>query len=252
VNWLDCLIIAILALSALQGMRCGLFVSVARLAGILSGLVVAFSYYKPLSEYLSINWHLDEKILIIAEPLVKYLLPAKSALFPVVPPVKIMSFWFNPADILNVAVVPPGTIWQLNTFSDSITGALAYGILEIISFIVLLITTSWLVKFAGYFLTRITDISLLGPLNHFGGLLFGLFKGLLVVMIVLTIISPFQHQNLNPEIYSFPPGTTSMQSKAFKESTLLPYFEFLLKKVGLPLLDGFQKNNDMSRSLKSI
>jgi len=251
-NWLDWLIIAILVLSALQGMRCGLFVSVAKLVGVLSGLAVAVSYYKPLSEYLSTTWHLDEKILILTGPLLKYLLPLKSTVAPVVSLAKLLSPGVGHAGILKPAAVLPDGPGQTSILYDNIAGILAYGILEVITFLVLLLATALLVNLAGHFLTRIADISFLGPLNHFGGLLFGLFKGLLVVMIILAIISPFQQQDSIPEIYPTPPGMTGMQSKAFKDSMLLPYFDFIYDKFAVPVLNSFQNNKDLPGSLRSI
>lgn len=229
-NWLDWLIIAVIALSALQGLRHGLVASVAKLAGILVGLGVAYTYYRPFAEYLSTQWNMGEKIMPLVEGLLKYL-PSINTVPPALSPEKLTSTGMLTAN-QN----------QLNPFSDYLTQIFATGVLEALSFLVLLLATVWVVNLAGRILTSIANIALMGPLNHLGGLVFGVAKGLLVVMIVLTLISPFQLPYSTPGVRSGVPSAT-LPRGAFQDSRLLPYFEPLFKAINRPL-PGFPPGND--------
>lgn len=229
-NWLDWLIIAVVALSALQGLRYGLVASVAKLAGILIGLGVAFTYYRPFAEYLSTQWNMGKKILPLVEGLLKYL-PSINTVPPALSPGKLTSTGMLAAN-------------QLNPFGDYLTRVFASGVLEALSFLVLLLATVWVVNLAGRILTSIANITLMGPLNHLGGLVFGAAKGFLVVMIVLTLISPFQLSYLTPGA-SPPRG-------AFQDSKLLPYFEPLFNAINRPLPGIPSGNNDRNGPVKNI
>ncbi|OPY58834.1 MAG: Colicin V production protein [Pelotomaculum sp. PtaU1.Bin035] len=219
-NWLDWLIVSILVISALQGLRYGLFVSVAKLLGVLAGLAVAHSYYRPLAGYLSAQWHLDDKLLPMITPFFKFWLPVKNAVYQAIPSENLMFVWNGPAAAQNL----PGALGPLSPIGNSFANVFAFGILEAIAFLSLLLVTVWLVSIVGLIFTKIIDLSLLGPLNHLGGLLFGLTKGLLVVLIILTLISPFQRQDLISGGKSGETGAAGPQGRAFQNSMLLPYF----------------------------
>lgn len=230
-NWLDWLIIAVLGLSALQGLRYGLVASVAKLAGILIGLGVAFTYYRPFAEYLSSQWNMEEKILPLVEGLLKYL-PSINTVPPALSPGKLTSAGMLTANN------------QLNPFGDYLTKLFASGVLDALSFLALLLVTVWVVNLAGRILTSIANITLMGPLNHLGGLVFGAVNGLLVVMIVLTLISPFQ--------LSYPTTGTSLPRGAFQDSKLLPYFVPLFNAINRPLPGIPSGNNDRNGPVKNI
>lgn len=226
-NWLDWLIIAILAWSTFQGLRRGLLVSVAKMAGLLAGLAVAYSYYRPLADYLSIRWHLEELMLPLTGPLLK--------------------FWQPAADVIN-----PLTVSGKQMSGDYVARLVAYSILEALTFLVLLMATVWLVNAGGRILTSFADFSLLGPLNHLGGLLFGLLKGLLFVMIILALLSPFQQQNPFSSDRVVTPGTAAPQGKAFGESVLLPYFKPLINTLNKTFPGGMPGKNILPGPVNSI
>ena len=52
-NWLDIVIIVILAISTLIGLRSGIIKAVLSLAGLIIGIILAGRYYIPLSEQLT-------------------------------------------------------------------------------------------------------------------------------------------------------------------------------------------------------
>lgn len=221
-NWLDWLIIAVLAFSTIQGLRYGLVASVARLAGTLIGLGVAYTYYRPFAGYLSGQWNMEEKILPLVEKLLKLWSPTGNSVPPLLPPGKLTSAG-------SLAANP------VNPVSDYLARMLASGVLEAMSFLVLLLVTAWVVNLAGRIFTKIADISFLGPLNHLGGFVFGAARGVVFVMIVLTLISPFQRTELLPGAVPNAPGSTLPAGNAFRDSKLLPYFQPLFNAINRPL-----------------
>lgn len=221
-NWLDWFIITVLALSAIQGLRYGLVASVAKLAGILAGLWVAYNYYRPFAEYLSAQWSMEEKLMPLVDGLLKYWLPSKNAVPPALPPGKLISAWAPAAN-------------QLNPLGETLGRMFSSMVLEALSFMILLLVTVWTVNLVGRLLTKVADITLMGPLNHLGGLFFGAAKGILVVMVVLTLMSPFQQPELLPGGRSGIPDAPSLRANSFQDSKLLPYFEPLFRAINRPL-----------------
>ena len=219
-NWLDWLILAILAFSAAQGMRYGLVGSMAKLAGILVGFGAAITYYRDLAAYLTVQWNLEEKILPLAKKLLGFWFPLKST---------------APDKIVTTGSSAAGQLYPFSDYADYAAGALASTMLNALCFLALLIVVVWAVNLAGFILNRIASIAFLGPFNRLGGLLFGSVKGLVLVMIVLTLMSPFQRLDSLPGDNSGTPGVTQAKGNAFAGSKLLPYFEPLFNTINRPL-----------------
>jgi len=220
-NWLDWLIIVVLSLSTLQGLRHGLLIGVAKIAGLLAGLVVAYSYYRPLTDFLSARWHLEEIMLPLIRPF--------------------LNFWQPAADVVSPLTVPGKLV-----SSDYITRLVACSILEALTFLVLLLATVWLVNVAGHILTRVADFSFLGPLNHLGGLFFGFLKGVLVVMVILTLM------NLLPGDHLVTPGTAGTGGKAYGNSVLIPYFKPFISIINQALPGIIPRNIILPGQFNSI
>jgi membrane protein required for colicin V production len=236
-NWLDWLILAILAFSAAQGIRYGLVGSVAKLAGILVGFGVAITYYRDLAACLTVQWNLEEKILPLAKKLLGFWFPLKSTV---------------PDKIVSTGSPAAGQIYPFSNYADYAAAALASTILNALCFMALLLAIVWAVNLAGFILTRIAAIAFLGPFNRLGGLLFGAVKGLIVVMIVLTLMSPFQQLDSLPGSSSATPGVTQSKGNAFMGSKLLPYFEPLFNTINRPLPGSSPGKTDQPITVKTI
>ncbi len=236
-NWLDWLILAILAFSAAQGMRYGLVGSVAKLAGILVGFGVAITYCRDLAAYLTVQWNLEEIILPLAKKLLGFWFPLKSTV---------------PDKIVSTGSPATGQIYPFSNYADYAAAALASTILNALCFLALLLAIVWAVNLAGFILTRIAAIAFLGPFNRLGGLLFGAVKGLVVVMIVLTLMSPFQRLDSLPDSSSVTPGATQSKGNAFSGSKLLPYFEPLFNTINRPLPGSSPGKTDQPITVKTI
>jgi len=224
VNWLDWLIIVIVVFSSFLGLRRGLLASLAGLAGTLVGLFVAYTYYRPLAEYLTANWHIEEKIKPLVLQLFKLWTPSRDSLQSVSQP-------FNPASIVGDA----GILANAGDYlANSFTGML----LDVFCFLALWLITTWAINLAGSVLTRIAQLSMLGAPNRLGGLLFGTIRGLAIVIIILALLAPFQGFSSPPGREPGDPGANLRRSSAFEDSVLLPYFEPFFDAIGRPLPTG--------------
>ena len=228
-NWLDWLIIAVLVFSAFHGLRCGLVSSVAKLAGILLGFGVGISYYSELAVYLNKQWHIEDKIMPLTGKILKFFFPAKLTSAPAfhtigtVSPGELAASQLNPYSLLN-------------PYGEYLARLFTAAVLNAICFLGLILITVWAVRLAGHVFSRLADISFLGPLNRIGGLFFGGARGVIIVMVVLTLLAPFQQNGLVPKNSTTTPGAaTSAGAGAFSKSKILPYFVPVFKAIDRPL-----------------
>ena len=224
-NWLDWLIVMVLGFSAFQGFRRGLMSSVAKLAGLLVGFGVGITYNRDLAAYLNKQWGIEDKITPLTEKVLRFFFPAKEAAGSVYTGGGTLS----PGDLAAAQLSPYSMLYP---YGESLVSSFAATILNAICFLALVVATVWIVNFAGHLLTRIAKASPLGPLNHIGGLIFGGVKGIIIVMIVLALMSPFQRSELLPGNNS---GASPGRGGAFSESKMLPYFSPLFNAIDRPL-----------------
>jgi len=224
-NWLDWLIIVILGLSAFKGLYRGLLGSIASLLAVIAGLYVAYTYYQSLAEYLTANWAVGEKIRPFVNKLFEWWAPAPGN----VPGLE----GENLIHIGNLIEVQ----WQ--NAVDPLVTSLTELVLEAGCFIALLLFTIWVVNLVGFALTKAAQHSMLSIPNHLGGLLFGIVRGVVMVIIMLALLTPFQ--NFATSYHSIPglPETLQRKDNAFSESILYPYFEPFLEVIeGKDFLDN--------------
>ncbi|MCL6638561.1 MAG: CvpA family protein [Firmicutes bacterium] len=233
-NWLDWVIIFLVGFSAFQGLRYGLFLSMARFAGILFGMLAAYHYYKPLSAYLVGRWRLDE---VIAPLITQFLKPG----YPLQKTGLLQPGKFTAAaapslpDYLGKA--DPQAL--LAPYGEALARSFSNTAVEAASFLLIFFGVAWLINLAGLLLTRVADFSLLGPFNRFGGFLFGLFRGIACAFILLLVLAPFQRSGAAALPGAPPASSPSAYGKAFRDSLLFPYFEPLIRsnavKFTIPL-----------------
>ena len=236
-NWLDWLIVAVLVFSAFQGLRRGLVLSVAKLAGVLLGFGLGITYYRDLAAYLNNQWQLNDKMMPLIAKMIEFFFPAKLTAGP--------ALFAGPAPQIN-------PYSMLNSYGEYLAGSFTAVIVNTICFLALVIITVWVVNLAGLILSKIADLSFLGPLNRVGGLFFGGVKGIIIVLIILTLISPFQQADLLPQNFpQAPGGTPSNRGGVFSDSRMLPYFVPLFNAIDRPL-PGFPLNLDGENPVKSI
>lgn len=244
-NWLDWLIVGALVLSAFQGLRYGLFSSVAKLAGVLLGFGLGITYYRDLAGYLNTQWHLEDKVMPLTGKFLEIFFPGKLQGVPAV--------YSPPALPADLAVPQINPYDMLNSYGEYLARSFTGVIINAICFLALIIVTVWVVNLVGRILTRIADASFLGPLNHIGGLFFGGIKGIIIVMIFLTLIAPFQRADLMPGNPSETPGgTPSDRGGVFADSKMLPYFVPLFDAIDRPLQGLPPPDTEQDNPVRSV
>lgn len=241
-NWLDWLIVAVLGFSAFQGFRCGFVSSVAKLAGLLVGFGVGITYNHDLAAYLNKQWGIEDKIMPVTEKFLRFFFPAKEAAGPVYSAGGTVS----PGGLVAAQLSPYNMLYP---YGESLGSSFAATVLNAICFLALIVATVWIVNFAGHLLTRIAKASPLGPLNHIGGLIFGGVKGIIVVMILLALMSPFQRTELLPGNSS---GASPGQGGAFAKSKMLPCFSPLFNAIDRPLPGVTPLKKDQVNPVQSV
>jgi len=226
-NWIDWIIIGVLVLSSLQGLRSGLIASVAGLAGIVSGLWVAFNYHHTLAAYVSGRWNVEEKLGSLLEGVFKLWTPDGNRVPPGLPGEGSLTAGMSPVDASS------------NSLSNYLVGTFAAGVLDVFCFLVLVIAVAWLVGLAGRLLTGIAGWCFMGPLNRAAGVLFGAARGIAIVVIIIILLSPFQIFGISPGILP-EEHTFRLPGETLRDSKLLPCFEPFFEFINrpLPLGDG--------------
>ena len=152
-NWLDWVILSVLAYSTYRGFALGFLASAARLAGVILGAAAALSYCRPLAVWLLVSFRLDG----IITPFIDNFLA------------RFFSVQTAGANSINVVG------------SDLWARSVSLSVLEAVSFFIIVWAFSWAAAIAGSFLTKLAGLALLGPLNRISGLLLGLVRGLVLV-----------------------------------------------------------------------
>lgn len=208
-NWLDIVIIAIIAYSALRGYMKGLILSVVGLISLLLALLVANKYYLALTDYLIVCWQLDRKIAELFKPAASPPLYDQSA---------------GESSALLTQILQKISIYGQNTVGELLQLMLGQGILRILCFILLFFITDKLIKIIGVILHSFFDWGFLAPVNRLGGMVFGSLRGVLLVVVILAVIVPLQ---LPATLWG---GETTL-TKAVNQSSLVHWLWPLLKNI---------------------
>lgn len=223
-NWLDWILTIILVLSVWRGAKAGFFVSVARLLGLVLGLAAAFTWHKSLSLYLDRQWHWGESISVfILEHFPQAIGGALESIAP---------------GNLTAPLAGTGQLLEGMASGYAATAAreMAGSVLELLSFIILALAVYVLVNIMMRAISGAAAHTILGPVDRLGGLILGLLRGGLVIIIAAALLNP---------LYSTGTLTGDTQSgvlsQAVTGSVILPYaqsvVEFLkLQFPGWPLL----------------
>ncbi|MEW6770644.1 MAG: CvpA family protein [Bacillota bacterium] len=214
-NWLDVILILLLAGGAFQGLRTGLVLSCIRLAGIGVAFFVATRWYQPLGDFLEQQWHLADFLaawLAHFWKLPLYGLPPEAAQA------------LLPAETLGLSGAP-GTAAAPDAGADLVF-RLARSIVNAGAFIFLFIVTERVWFFVGRSATFFRRWLLFLPLDRLGGLLFGAVWGVVggaVVILLLRYVAGLGAGVLGPE---------NFLTRALGTATLVPYYEGLVRAAG--------------------
>lgn len=170
-NWVDVIIVLIVALSAWKGYRAGLLTSLAGLFAWVLGFLAASRYYYPLSIYINEKWNM---VHVTQEFLERHL---PSLAYPAVGTVG-----------MTTPVLPK---LPLPSYS-----AMATGIVQIIAFLVILLAVELVIQSLARSLSSLIAVTPLMALDRLGGLVFGILWGG-VWILVLTVLATRLVPNAN-------------------------------------------------------
>lgn len=161
-NILDYIIIAVLLISALAGLRKGLFNIVGGLMGVLLGLLAAFSFYRELARYLENAWGINTLLTAFLRD--KLPLPA-----------------LNPDLVKALGYAPE--------LADP-ASYLATTVLTALSFLIILLLGSKLVQIICHLLDSLLAHGVLSGVNRSLGLSLLLLKNLAIMAILAGALLP--------------------------------------------------------------
>ena len=193
-NWLDIIIIAVLIYSAVKGFYTGLIKSLTRLVSIAVGLFVAYKFYHPLLDYINSMWHWTDRIAVWVSSWIK---------------TKYMPFYNGDIPVIS-----------------ELSKTLAVNFLELLAFVFLFFAVSRIIRLLGSFLSGLTSLILLKPLDRLGGTIFGLLKGVFIILVLLTIMTPLQ---VYLDVFLGGSKLANYFDQAWNNSSILPYYKELLK-----------------------
>ena len=165
-NWIDYLIIAILAVGVIIGFRKGFLKSVFSIICLLASIMVAKTYYKALTLFLVENTALEEKI---------------------------TGFLSEKAFVKNILMSPSGesAVFSIsNSFTSDLNAFITVLIINAISVLIIFIAVRFILGIAESILIDAVELPGLREVNSIGGAIVGLAKNIIIIMLIFTIITP--------------------------------------------------------------
>lgn|GEM_PF-277139 len=224
-NWVDYVIVGIIALFGLKGYLRGLINTVFSLAGYLIGIICAYVFSSKLALLAMEKTGLGEAI----GNRINKILPAISQL-------PAMSFGEGQSALefleknpqLNTAISESPFLKQLmaitnsaadtgTAYSDNVVtlnDMITFTIMKVLALVVIFIVVKLLVVLIGKILTSVLNIStIMGTANRTGGMALGLAAGFIVTYLVFAVVIPFIG---SLDIIKFP--------EPFSESIVMKWF----------------------------
>ncbi|MGQ9512244.1 CvpA family protein [Thermodesulfitimonas sp.] len=223
-NWLDLVLLFILAAAAYRGLKTGLLLGCVRLGGMVVAYFVAVTYHQAFAAFLEAEWHLTD---LLAAWLGQFILSGMSVV------------WAGGGQVAAPAtVILSGTTTLTGTGPGLPTGPslypLAQGIIGTVCFFSLFILTERLWYFVGSRLTFFRRWFLFLPLDRLGGLILGATWGFLsgAVLVLLLLHTA--------EFYRIFKGPENFLGRTLATSALIPYYKRLLRVIATLLPASWQ------------
>ena len=240
-NLVDFLIILLLLLGVINGYRKGFFGTLVGIFSSICGLLAAYHYYPVL-----IQWA-DEKFGIVA--ILDGYFKEHLVLPQVVNQFKVDSLNLPRLnEVLNLVQLPPSLHAQLLSYIDKIQATLtlptSLGLGEVIhqflatiitnaiAFVLIWFIVDMLINLIATALTRLTNGTVLGGINHLGGMAMGFVLTIFTLTILIGLISPLFHlaDVVESSVFSAVLNTIS-------EAQTVPYFMELYTAVSGKLVN---------------
>lgn len=192
-NWLDWVLIFIIALSVWQGFRSGLIMTAARIMGILLGLAMAMSFYRPLAGYVEQHWQWTTKMSGVLHGMLPLPVstPANGQITPDIiwelsQQLPLPEAWYR------LLVQMPPEVLQENSFTEAVSYLVAQFLVEAVLFLLLFLIGRGLIVILGSVLSRTFSLGPLNILGRIGGAGLGLVRGGLIIMLMVALLIPLQ------------------------------------------------------------
>jgi uncharacterized membrane protein required for colicin V production len=180
-NWVDVIIIAILAATIIRGYSDGFVLSVLGVTGILAAIVAARMYFRRLSEYLISNTLLYNKLYnVLLQSMERRGTPSRGLAPTIEVPEVLQGF-----DIFSSAM-EAGT----EAVAAGIATAVSTIIVYLLSILAIYIGVRFVFTVVISLLNSLFELPVLKQFNKLGGIVAGFVKGVLGLMILATVMVP--------------------------------------------------------------
>jgi uncharacterized membrane protein required for colicin V production len=224
-NWLDWLMLLIIFFSAWRGLHTGFIASAAGLAGLVLGLAAAFIGYAPLALYMENRWGWGGAIATFINDKL---------------PLSVLDELIKNDYMNNLQITVPGV--KATGYITNMVYQAAMSILEIISFLLLLVAVSLLVKIVLRMFSGAVAHTFFSPLDRFGGLLLGVVRGLVIITLMAILLEPLLATGAAPV-----QGDPGFLGRAVAGSALMPYVWHILNILNMHI-PAWQSLGDIFKS----
>jgi uncharacterized membrane protein required for colicin V production len=194
-GWMDVLIVVILMINGIHGWQRGFILTIFSMMSFLIAGLIAKIYHPVLSDYILRN----PRIFIFLQEMVGKKVETASAMEG-----STIGAEAN-HNIFDVLKLPKGLgelLMKSETMQDYsaramegvqsyIADVLTRMFIDLISILILFMVVKLVLNLLAHVLHGIASLPILNSVNHLGGLSVGVAKGLLIVFIFLTLITPF-------------------------------------------------------------
>lgn len=175
-NWMDIAVAAIIIITCIEGYVKGLVISIITLGSWIVAGIISMKFYPVAADYIIANTAIYSKINEAVNNKTTVAIGANAGSVD-------LSFIRLPA-ILNDMIIT-------NTFTDNTVGdMIAKLIIDISSIILIFFIVKIVLFMVGLILDKFMKLPFLNQLNRLGGLVFGFFKGGIIVCILFALLIP--------------------------------------------------------------
>ncbi len=167
-NYMDIIVVVIIAFFAIWGFKRGFVKSIVGMLSLAASLILAWMLYPIVSELLEA-------------------IGVKTAIFESIQNVLYAHTQSEGIDKLPEFLQAAAAEGQRGMIENAAGGASKL-VLDIVSFVVVLVLSRIIIWIAQKFLIVISELPIIGLLNRFAGLLFGAAQGTLIVFIIFTVV----------------------------------------------------------------
>lgn len=175
---IDIVVIAILVLNIIIGYKKGLINVVFNILAFFIAIIITFILYKPVSNFIINNTEIDDKI---KQTIIENSKKEDNSDNEKTESSNIIQKYVENS-IKNAEEEAKEKTIELVANTISIRGV------EILTGILLFIVTRLILIVLGFITKFVANLPLIKQFNEIGGVLYGLFKGLLIIYIILTIM----------------------------------------------------------------